>query len=382
MAPEPAIQRKYPRIRAPKGMLVGWKSTGQTSTSWAGIMGLGGLYLHAANPPREGSAIELMFDLPTGEVRGRGIVRNATPGKGMGVQFVQMRPEDRAKLDRFLSGQKVSQKGPAIAPAAKPRPANAHSANSQLAISPRREKEAQLRFEREVRQLIELTGKATYYQLLGVTSESPGGQVKKSYYALARKLHPDNHMGNRELITPLKDLMVVISEAYKTLGNVEKRAAYDKRLAAMGGFSIHREKTGTAESIEEWLERANECLRAQNFVGSIVWLRKCVEAAPEQALYRALLARSLGTVPQYHEEAVEHFQKAIDLDPWKEPVYVQFVELLEFMQLPERIRAVYSKLLEINPTHAKAREWLAALDAEEPGDKPSPLISRLFGGKN
>ena len=382
MAPEPAIQRKYPRIRAPKGMLVGWKSTGQTSTSWAGIMGLGGLYLHAANPPREGSTIELIFDLPTGEVRGRAIVRNTTPGKGMGVQFVQMRPEDRAKLDRFLSGQKVSQRGPAIAPAAMPRPVNAHSANSQLAISPGSEKADQLRFEREVQELIELTGKATYYQLLGVTSESPGSQVKKSYYALARKLHPDNHMGNRELITPLKELMVVISEAYKTLGNAEKRAAYDKRLAAMGGFSMHREKTGTAESIEEWLERANECLRAQNFVGSIVWLRKSVEAAPEQALYHALLARSLGTVPQYHEEAVEHFQKAIDLDPWKEPVYVQFAELLEFMQLPERIRAVYSKLLEINPTQAKAREWFAALDAEEKGEKPPALISRLFGGKN
>src|SRR5271156_6889734 len=109
MAPEPAIQRKYPRIRAPKGMLVGWKSTGQTSTSWAGIMGLGGLYLHAANPPREGSTIELMFDLPTGQVRGRAIVRDSTPGKGMGIQFVQMKPEDRAKLNRFLSALEVSQ---------------------------------------------------------------------------------------------------------------------------------------------------------------------------------------------------------------------------------------------------------------------------------
>jgi DnaJ-class molecular chaperone len=95
-----------------------------------------------------------------------------------------------------------------------------------------------------VRQLIELTGKATYYQLLEVTSDSPAVHVKKSYYSLVRKFHPDNHMGSRELITPLKNLMVVISEAYKTLGNEEKRAAYDKRLAAMGGFSMHREKNG------------------------------------------------------------------------------------------------------------------------------------------
>lgn len=382
MSPEHTTHRRYARIRAPEGLWVTWKSTGRTSTSRAEIMGLGGFYLRAANPPSEGTTIELIFNLPTGQVCARAIVRNLTPGKGMGVQFVQMKPEDRATLNRFLSRQEVCQKAPAVAAAANSRPPNSHSPNSQLAISPGREKAAQLRFEREVRQLIELTGKATYYQLLGVTSETSGSQIKKSYCSLARKFHPDNHMGNRELITPLKDLMVVISEAYRTLRNEEKRAAYDKCLAAMGGFIMHREKTATAESIKEWLKRANECLRAKNFVGSIVWLRKCVEAAPEQALYHAMLARSLGTLPQFHNEAIEHFQKAIDLDPWREPVYVQFAELLEKMQLPGRTLAVYSKLLEINPTHAKACQRLAALETEKKGGKPSVLISRLFTRKS
>jgi tetratricopeptide (TPR) repeat protein len=382
MAPESANRRKYPRIRAPKGMWVGWKSAGQTSTSRAETMGLGGLYLQAANPPRVGSTIELIFDLPTGQVRARAIVRRSTPGKGMGIQFVQMGPEDRAKLNQYLSRQEVSQEGRAVAPAADSRPANADSANSQLAISPRREEAAQLRFEQELRHLIGLTGKGTYYQLLGVTSESPRSQVKRSYYSLARKFHPDNHVGNGELIALLKNLMTVITEAYKTIENEEKRAAYDKCLAAVGAFSMHREKTEFEESVEEWLKRANECLRAKNFVGSIVWLRKCLETAPEQALYHALLAHSLGTLPQYRNEAVEHFQKAIDLDPWRESVYVQFAELLEKMQLPRRARAVYTKLLEINPTHARACERLAVLEAKEKCEKPSALISHLFSRKS
>ena len=149
MTSEPTIQRKYPRIRAPKGMLVGWKSTGQTSASRAGIMGLGSMYLQSANPPREGSTIELIFDLPTGEVRGRAIVRNVTPGKGMGVQFVQMRPEDRAKLDRFLSRQEVYPKSSRCRSGCKPTPRQRTVRKSRLAISPGREKAAQLRFERE-----------------------------------------------------------------------------------------------------------------------------------------------------------------------------------------------------------------------------------------
>jgi len=52
------------------------------------------------------------------------------------------------------------------------------------------------------------------------------------------------------------------------------------------------------------------------------------------------------------------------------------------LRITELTRAVYPKLLEINPTHAKACEWLAALDAEEKGEKPPALISRFFGGKS
>ena len=227
-----------------------------------------------------------------------------------------------------------------------------------------------------------MSGKGTYYQILGVTSESPRSQIKKSYYSLVRKFHPDNHMGNRELITRYAAMMAVITEAYKTIENEETRAAYDKRLAGRAAFTLRRAKTEIGESLEEWLRRGKECLRAQNFVGSIVWLRKCVEAAPEQALYHAMLARSLGTVAQYRNEAVAQFQEAIDLDPWSEPVYVQFAELLEKMQLPRRAATVYSKLREINPTHSRACERLAALQTKENDEKPSLWASQLFRRKS
>jgi len=377
MTPKAQVPRRYPRIRAPEGMLVGWKSAGQTTATRLEIMGLGGLYLRAANPPSVGSTIELIFDLPAGEVRARAIVRSSMPRKGMGIQFVQMRPEDRAKLDRYLSRQ-----SPAPDACVVTAPANSRPANWRLAISPLRSEEAQRRFEQEVRHLIKLTGKRTYYELLGVTAESPSTQIKKNYYSLVRKFHPDSNVGRGELTGPLRDLMVVIAEAYRTIGNQDKRAGYDKSLAAIGGFSLHREKTETEESIEAWLKRANECLRAKNFVGSIVWLRKSVEAAPEHALYRAILARSLGTIPQYRNEAIEHFQKAIELDPWRESIYTAFGELLEIMQLPGRARTIYSKLLEISPAHAKALERIAALDAQEKAEEPSGLISQLFRRKS
>jgi tetratricopeptide (TPR) repeat protein len=176
--------------------------------------------------------------------------------------------------------------------------------------------------------------------------------------------------------------MSIITEAYKTLANEETRAAYDKALAKMGALNIYRERRATEESVEGWLERANQCLRAKNFAGSVVWLRKCVEAASEHALYQAMLARSLATLPQYHDEAIEHFQKAIDLDPWKEPVYLQFAELLEKLGISSRARGVYSRLLEVCPEHAKASERLAVLEPAKKDAKPAAWLAHLLSKKN
>lgn len=338
--------------------------------------------MHAANPAREGTTIDVILDLPTGQVYARAKVRRSTPAKGMGLQFVQMTPEDRVKLQRYLTTPEAPAKIPAAAAALEPQPAKLSSANSQIILSPRREEQAQLRFEREVRHLIELTGRGSYYQLLGVTSECTANEVKKSFYSLARRFHPDNHPAGGELTTRLEELMSIITEAYKTLANEETRIAYDEALAKMGALNIHRERRATEESVEGWLERANQCVRAKNFAGSIVWLRKCAETAPEHALYQAMLARSLATLPQYYNQAIEHFEKAIDLDPWKEPVYLQFAELLEKMKLPSRARDVYSRLLDVCPENAKACEQLATLEPAKKQAKPAAWLASLLSKKN
>ena len=65
-------------------MFVGWEAAGHRTVSHAETVGMGGLFLHTPSPPAEGSFIRLVFDLKTGEVRARAIVRYSSPGKGMG----------------------------------------------------------------------------------------------------------------------------------------------------------------------------------------------------------------------------------------------------------------------------------------------------------
>ena len=350
-------QRKYPRHKAPKGMFVGWKAPGCRDVSRAETVGMGGLFLHSPTPLAEGSVIELLFELKVGEVRARAIVRHSIPGKGMGVQFVEMQTTDRARLNQFLSQFPPMQT--AAVPKAADRTGSAAEASKTISEEGARETSEALRFERELGEKLELARTGTYYQLLGVTSESPGKQIKQSFYALARKYHPDRHMAKSEWIVPLKELMGAVTTAYETLTDDDKRAAYDAQLEKSGVYSLGRAKTVSQKNIEDCFLRVTECLRAKNFSGSVVWLRKCVEMAPEDAKYRALLASSLGTIPRYRSEAIEQYERAIELDPLNARVLDQFAELYEEMQLAWKARPLYLKILEIDPHHAKARERLA-----------------------
>jgi tetratricopeptide (TPR) repeat protein len=248
---------------------------------------------------------------------------------------------------------------------------------------PLEESQSQSQFEEEVRRLLERAAKGTYYDLLGVNGSSLPSQIKESFHRLARKFHPDRHMGHSERLGLLQDLMSQLTTAYKTLVDDRKRAIYDKQLADAGAFTLGQSKTEDQKTVDDCLARAKQCLRAHNFAGSILWLRKCVEIAPEVAKHQALLARSLAAVPEYRREAVHHFEKAIELDEWNTSTYFQFGELCELMRLPWRAIPLYRKILEIDPEHNKALERLSELEPKEEGqlEKSFQFVSSLFRRK-
>ncbi len=66
-----------------------------------------------------------------------------------------------------------------------------------------------------------------YYALLEVATTATQGEIKRSYRRLARRYHPD--LNHEALDRHIKQL----NEAYKVLGDVANRAAYDeqRRLA-------------------------------------------------------------------------------------------------------------------------------------------------------
>ncbi len=79
-----------------------WQCTNKRFVSGVMNFGLGGLYIRTSDPPAAGTFIQLLIDAPTGEVRARAIVQRSSPKDGMGVKFVSMQPEDRARFAGWL----------------------------------------------------------------------------------------------------------------------------------------------------------------------------------------------------------------------------------------------------------------------------------------
>jgi uncharacterized protein (TIGR02266 family) len=94
--------RRTPRVEVSKGVWVAWRTDGSPSVSRVRDLSAGGAFISTNAPLAQGSAIQLLFSLPEGEVRIEGVVRYSNSGKGMGVEFTRMGVADRARLQELI----------------------------------------------------------------------------------------------------------------------------------------------------------------------------------------------------------------------------------------------------------------------------------------
>ncbi|XP_031398108.1 chaperone protein dnaJ GFA2, mitochondrial isoform X2 [Punica granatum] len=63
-----------------------------------------------------------------------------------------------------------------------------------------------------------------YYDILGVSKNASSSEIKKAYYGLAKKLHPDTNKNDPEAEKKFQE----VSKAYEVLKDDEKRQLYDQ----------------------------------------------------------------------------------------------------------------------------------------------------------
>ncbi|KAI3938881.1 hypothetical protein MKW92_012504 [Papaver armeniacum] len=63
-----------------------------------------------------------------------------------------------------------------------------------------------------------------YYDVLGVSKDSSASDIKKAYYAVAKKMHPDINKDDADAEAKFQE----VQKAYEVLRDEEKRSAYDQ----------------------------------------------------------------------------------------------------------------------------------------------------------
>jgi hypothetical protein len=92
-------------------VLVAWRSGLQRDVSQVESLALGGLFLRTKKKVAIRSLVQILLDMPLGQVRGRAVVRRCQEQYGIAVQFIAMDPEDRRRLVRQIRDLTLSAAG-------------------------------------------------------------------------------------------------------------------------------------------------------------------------------------------------------------------------------------------------------------------------------
>jgi tetratricopeptide (TPR) repeat protein len=231
-------------------------------------------------------------------------------------------------------------------------------------------------FLAEVDWLLRSVRTATHYHLLDVQRNASRAEVKRRFYQLARRFHPDHHMDHPEWTPRLQALMDALTNAYRTLSNDKTRKDYDCLL--VNQFAEMQSDTLTKTS--DFVEKARQCMAEKNYAASILWMHRAIGNEPNSSDYRVMLGECLSAIPEYRREAIEQFERAIQLNPRNLNAHFRYANLLQRMKLPGRAKGHYQRVLELDVNHREAREALIRLNVSSPrAASRRSLIDRLTG---
>ncbi len=91
-------QRQYPRVTPPQDVLAAWQAGTQRGVSFLESLSVGGFFVRTKEALPLRCLMQILLDLPVGQVRCRGIVRRTSDRRGVAVQIISMDPTDRARL--------------------------------------------------------------------------------------------------------------------------------------------------------------------------------------------------------------------------------------------------------------------------------------------
>ncbi len=220
----------------------------------------------------------------------------------------------------------------------------------------------------------------TLYQILDIPKTATDEEVKKAYFQMARRFHPDRF--DRQIAAEFKaqidEVFDGITNAYRVLSNKDSRRVYD---AKSGQVSTQEDAQDTFKKADTKF-RQGKTLHAQGrYDEAIAYLEEAVRMRRDKADYFLLLAMCESKMPPYVKKAEQDFLKAIQLEPWNPEGYVGLGLLYKAEGLQTKAVKQLEKALEVDADHASAREALEELTGGRKKTSKTIFGLDFFGSK-
>lgn len=201
----------------------------------------------------------------------------------------------------------------------------------------------------EVSELGEHIAVWSYYQILDVSSDCSQIEIKKAYFKLARKYHPDLFSG--EILTDVKDkieeVFSYITKAYETLSDEEKRKDYDSKMEVLP----QEGRKNIAQEAETKFRKGKTLYDEEKYEDALILLGEAVRIMKDKGSYYLLLALTESKIPSLHKKAEKDFIRAVTLEPWNAEAYIGLGLLYKKAGLKVKAKKHFEKALSLDPDH-------------------------------
>ena len=211
------------------------------------------------------------------------------------------------------------------------------------------------------------------YDVFALPPDCDVSEIKKTYFALAKRFHPDLYHREAEaaLHQRIQDVFSELAHAYEVLKDKKSREVYDFRMRKELAEMRERKESGaTVEEINvqmktdqaaENFEQGFNYLMDNEYEAAVPFLTRAVFFAKDNARYHAYFGKALSGEAKNSHQAEAELQTAVKLDGQNADYRIMLAEFYIQIDLPKRAEGELNRLLAIFPNNREARALLDTL---------------------
>jgi curved DNA-binding protein CbpA len=196
---------------------------------------------------------------------------------------------------------------------------------------------------------------ADFYEILGIAKGATAAEVRQAYVRLAKERHPDRFPDPVEK-DKAQSFFQDLTTAFNTLSNERSRREYDEERE-------RKKPVNPVEMAQVAYDRAFALIEEGGSADeALTFLRAAVHHQPNEARYHAAVGRFLAKRTTFTREAIQSFERAIQLSPQTAGFHADLALLLLKQGMKLRAQKAAEQALRLSPRDPQVLKIVALVN--------------------